>query len=86
MPPFIPMAPALIAKLGGAPIAIGSPINVGSHAVAVSPLSTLGAMCIANAAPHADQARLFRHLMAYGLVMAVVGALICSIIFGLLWG
>jgi len=85
MPTFIPMVPSLIAKLGGDPVAIISAINVGSHVVDVSPLSTLGAMCIANAAAHEDRNRLFQRLLIYGLAMAVVGAFVCYLFFGLLW-
>src|SRR6266498_3554720 len=86
MPTFIPMVPSLIAKLGGGdPVAIISAINVGSHVVDVSPLSTLGAMCIANAAVHEDRNQLFQRLLIYGLSMAVVGALVCYLFFGVLW-
>jgi di/tricarboxylate transporter len=85
MPAFIPTVPGLIEKMGGGdPIAIISAINVGSHVVDVSPLSTLGAMCIANAACHEDRNRLFHTLLLYGLSMAVVGALVCYLFFGLL--
>jgi Na+/H+ antiporter NhaD/arsenite permease-like protein len=86
MPTFIPMVPGLIANLGGGdPVAIVSAINVGSHVVDVSPLSTLGAMCIANAAAREDRNRLFQRLLIYGLSMAVVGALVCYLFFGILW-
>ena len=86
MPTLIPMVPSLIAKLGGGdPVAIISAINVGSHVVDVSPLSTLGAMCIANAVVQEDRNRLFQRLLVYGLAMAVVGALVCYLFFGLLW-
>jgi Na+/H+ antiporter NhaD/arsenite permease-like protein len=85
MPAFIPTVPGLIAKLGGGnPVAIVSAINVGSHVVDVSPLSTLGAICIANAAPHEDKNELFRYLMIYGLSMSVFGAIVCYVFFGLL--
>jgi Na+/H+ antiporter NhaD/arsenite permease-like protein len=85
MPAFIPIVPSLIAKLGGGnPVAIISSINVGSHLVDVSPLSTLGALCIANAAPHEDRHLLFRHLLWYGLSMSIVGAIVCYVFFGLL--
>jgi Na+/H+ antiporter NhaD/arsenite permease-like protein len=86
MPTFIAMVPSLIAKLGGGdPVAIISAINVGSHVVDVSPLSTLGAMCIANAAAHEDRDQLFQRLLIYGLAMAVVGALVCYLFFVILW-
>ena len=87
MPAFIAIVPSLIVKLGGGnPVAIVASINVGSHLVDVSPLSTLGALCIANAAPHEDRNQLFRHLLWYGLSMSIVGAVICYIFFGLLMG
>ena len=86
MPTFIAMVPSLIATLGGGdPVAIISAINVGSHVVDVSPLSTLGAMCIANAAAHEDRNRLFQRLLIYGLAMAVVGALVSYLFFVILW-
>jgi Na+/H+ antiporter NhaD/arsenite permease-like protein len=85
MPAFIPTVPGLIAKLGGGnAAAIVSAINVGSHVVDVSPLSTLGAICIANAAPEEDKNKLFHYLLINGLVMAVFGAVICYLFFGLL--
>ncbi len=86
MPTFIAMVPSLIARLGGGdPVAIISAINVGSHVVDVSPLSTLGAMCIANAAAHEDRNQLFQRLLVYGLAMAFVGALVCYLFFVILW-
>ncbi|MBU6335758.1 MAG: C4-dicarboxylate ABC transporter [Chloroflexi bacterium] len=82
MPSFIPLVPGLITKLGGGdPVALVSAINVGSHVVDVSPLSTLGAVCIAHAAGE-DRARLFHRLLLWGLAMAVVGAAVCAALFG----
>jgi Na+/H+ antiporter NhaD/arsenite permease-like protein len=82
MPAFIPLVPGLIDKLGGGdPVALVSAINVGSHVVDVSPLSTLGAVCIAHAAGE-DRARLFHRLLWWGLTMAVVGAAACAVLFG----
>jgi len=82
MPAFIPLVPGLITKLGGGdPVALVSAINVGSHVVDVSPLSTLGAVCIAHAAGE-DRARLFHRLLLWGLAMAVVGAAVCAALFG----
>lgn len=87
MPAFIAIVPSLIVKLGGGnPVAIVASINVGSHLVDVSPLSTLGALCIANAAPEEDRNQLFRRLLWYGLSMSIVGAVISYIFFGLLMG
>ncbi len=85
LPAFLPTIPGLIEKIGGGdPIAIASSINVGAHLVDVSPLSTLGALCIANAAAGENRRALFNKLMAWGLSMSVVGAFICWLFFGLL--
>jgi hypothetical protein len=59
-------------------------VNVGSSLVDVSPLSTLGALCLA-AAPATVEARpLFRRLMIWGFTMAFVGAIICQLFAGAL--
>jgi di/tricarboxylate transporter len=81
LPAFLPMVPGLSAQLPGAsPLAIASSMNVGGHLVDVSPLSTLGALCIAGAP--ADESRsLFNKLLAWGLSMAVVGAVLCFVLF-----
>ena len=85
MPAFLPTIPGLIQKLGGGdPIALASSINVGTFLVDASPLSTLGALCIANAAPSEDRKSLFNKLLAWGLSMSVVGAIVCWVFFGLL--
>ncbi len=85
MPMFLPMVPGIIQQIGGGnPVAIISSINIGSHLVDTSPLSTLGALCIACAAEHEDKAKLFRNLMLWGLSMAVVGAVVCYVAFGIL--
>jgi len=87
LPAFLPVVPGLIQKLGGGdPLAIASSINVGAHLVDVSPLSTLGALCLACAPASEDRSRLFRKLLAWGLSMSVVGALVCWVFFGLLGG
>ncbi|WP_312563262.1 SLC13 family permease [Anaerospora sp.] len=85
MPMFLPMVPGLIKEVGGGnPIAMISSINIGAHLVDTSPLSTLGALCIACAGEHEDKAKLFRNLLVWGLSMSVVGAIVCYIFFGLL--
>jgi di/tricarboxylate transporter len=85
LPAFLPTIPGLIRNLGGGdPLAIASSINVGAHLVDVSPLSTLGALCIACAPPHEDRNRLFTRLLLWGLSMSVVGAVVCYVFFGLL--
>jgi di/tricarboxylate transporter len=85
MPMFLPMVPGLIKEIGGGnPVALISTINVGSHIVDTSPLSTLGALCIASAGEHEDKAKLFRNLLIWGLSMSVVGAVVCYVFFGIL--
>jgi di/tricarboxylate transporter len=81
LPAFLPMVPGLAQQLGGAdPLAIASSMNVGGHLVDVSPLSTIGALCIASA-PTDDTRPLFNKLLAWGLSMSVVGALLCYLVF-----
>lgn len=85
MPMFLPMVPGLIKEVGGGnPVAMISSINIGAHLVDTSPLSTLGALCIACAGDHEDKAKLFRNLLVWGLSMSVVGALVCYVFFGIL--
>jgi di/tricarboxylate transporter len=85
LPALLPTVPGLIQKMGGGdPMAIISSMNSGGHLVDVSPLSTLGALCLAAAPAGTDTRRLFNQLMAWGLSMSVVGAIVCWIFFGLL--
>ncbi|HEX8999749.1 MAG TPA: SLC13 family permease [Blastocatellia bacterium] len=85
LPAFLPTIPGLIEKLGGGdPLAIAYSINVGAHLVDVSPLSTLGALCIANAAESENRTVLFNWMLAWGLSMAFAGAVVCFVLFGLL--
>lgn len=78
LPAFLPTVPGLVSQLGGGdPVALSLSINVGSSLVDVSPLSTLGALCIA-AAPASVNARvLFRQLLAWGLSMTLVAGALC---------
>jgi di/tricarboxylate transporter len=84
LPMFLPTVPGLAERLGADPLAIASSINVGGHLVDVSPLSTIGALCIAAAAPSEDRSVLFNKVLAWGLSMSVVGALVSWVFFGLL--
>jgi len=86
LPAFLPMIPGLVAKLGGGdPLAIAYSVNVGAHLVDLSPLSTLGALCLANAPPSENRTALFNKLLIWGLAMCVVGAAVCFVFFGLLF-
>ena len=83
LPAFLPSVPGLVTKLGGGnPLAIASSILIGGHLVDVSPLSTIGALCIASAPVSADRGRLFNQVLAWGLSMSVVGAVGCYLAFG----
>jgi di/tricarboxylate transporter len=85
LPAFLPTIPGLIQRLGGGdPIGIASSMIVGGHIVDVSPLSTIGALCIAAIPASEDPKALFNKLMVWGMSMTVVGAIACYIIFGLL--
>jgi hypothetical protein len=77
------MVPSLVTRIGGgvSALAIASSINVGGHLVDISPLSTIGALCIASAIASTDSKKLFNQMMAWGLAMSVVGAVICYAVF-----
>lgn len=82
LPAFLPTVPGLVNNLGGGdPLALASTMNIAGHLVDVSPLSTIGALCIASV-PAGDQSRrLFNQLLAWGLSMTVVGAALCWLLF-----
>jgi di/tricarboxylate transporter len=80
LPTFLPMAPRLVEQVGGGdPLAVALSINVGASLVDVSPLSTLGALCVAAIADPPAARDLFRKLMIWGLAMTIVGALLCQV-------
>lgn len=82
LPAFLPTVPGLVERLGGLdPIAVASAMNVGSHLVDLSPLSTTGALCMAGVPAGVDSQGLFNKLLAWGLSMTVVGALVCWLMF-----
>jgi Na+/H+ antiporter NhaD/arsenite permease-like protein len=82
LPAFLPMVPGLAQQLGSTnPFGIATSMNIGGHLVDVSPLSTIGALCIASSPFPAQSRDLFNKLLAWGLSMAVVGALICYLLF-----
>lgn len=85
LPAFLPTAATLVEKVGGGdPLAVALSINVGSALVDVSPLSTLGALCVAAVSSAAAGRVLFNKLLAWGLGMTVVGGVLCQLLAGVL--
>ncbi len=82
LPTLIPTVNDLIKNIGGGDqLAIISSMIVGGHVVDVSPLSTLGALCMAAAPQGTNAKRLFTQLLAWGISMTVVSAVVCWVIF-----
>ena len=83
LPAFLPIVPGLNESLGGGMAeALAMTMNVGGHLVDVSPLSTIGALCVADVASGKASRKLFNQMLAWGLSMTVAGAVICMILFG----
>jgi len=82
LPAFLPTVPGLVENLGlSSGLGIASTMNVAGHLVDVSPLSTIGALCIAGIPAGDASRRLFNQLLAWGMSMTVVGAIICWVLF-----
>ena len=80
LPAFLPMVPSLVRQVGGGdPLGVALSINVGSSLVDVSPLSTLGALCVAAVNDRVAARDLFRKLLIWGLSMIVVGAVLAGL-------
>jgi hypothetical protein len=85
LPAFLPAVPSLVANVdGGDPLAVALSINVGASLVDVSPLSTIGALCVAAIADPVEARAAFRTLLLWGLSMTLVGAALCQAFAGLL--
>jgi hypothetical protein len=85
LPVFLPAVPGLVAKVGGGdPLAVALSVNVGGTMVDVSPLSTLGALCVAAVSDPGNARVLFRQLLIWGLSMSVVAAVLCQLFAGML--
>jgi di/tricarboxylate transporter len=83
LPAFLPAVPGIVERLAGAdPLAVALSINVGASMVDVSPLSTLGALCVAAVPDPATAQQLFRQLLIWGVSMAVVAAILCQLLAG----
>lgn len=85
MPAFIPLAPDLVANMGGGDVlALIYTIVLAGHLTDVSPLSTTGALMIGAAGPKSDKQKLFRSMLLWGLGMSVGGAVISWLFFTVL--
>jgi Na+/H+ antiporter NhaD/arsenite permease-like protein len=83
LPAFLPTVPGLVKELGGGdPLAIALSINVGSSIVDVSPLSTIGALCVAAVSDPVVSRKLFYQMLTWGFAMIVVGALLSQLFAG----
>jgi di/tricarboxylate transporter len=83
LPAFLPMVPDLAMRLGDLdPLPIAWSMNVAASLVDLSSLSTGGALFIAGAAGFADTRKLFNQLLAWGMSMTLVGAVLCYVLFG----
>jgi di/tricarboxylate transporter len=78
-PAFLPAVPGLVEKLGGGDaLQIALSVNVGAAIVDVSPLSTIGALCVAGISDPATARVVFRQMLLWGFAMTIVGALFCQ--------
>ena len=79
LPTFLPMVPGLVTSVGGGdPLAVALSLNVGASVVDVSPLSTIGALCVAAVADPVQSRDLFRKMLIWGFSMTLVGAALCA--------
>lgn len=82
LPTFLPMVPQIVRETGGGdPRSLAAAIVVGSNLVDVSPLSTIGALCVAASVETGDTRRLFNQVLAWGIAMAPIAGVLCLIAF-----
>lgn len=81
LPTFLPAVGDIVREVGGGnPGSVATAIVVGSNAVDVSPLSTIGALCIAAAAKTTDTRPLFNRMLLWGFAMAPLAAIVCQLL------
>ncbi len=75
LPAFLPMVKDIAAaEPGASPLSLALAVLVGGNLVDMSPLSTIGALCLAAAPLDSDRSTLFRQLLAWGFAMSLLGA------------
>jgi hypothetical protein len=85
LPAFLPTVPSLVQQVGGGdPLAVALSINVGSSLVDVSPLSTIGALCVAAVSDPVVSRKIFYQLLAWGFSMTIIGAVLCQLFAGVI--
>ena len=86
LPAFLPMVKDLAQlEAGSDPLALALAVLVGGNLVDMSPLSTIGALCLAGSPASVDRRRLYNQMLAWGFALAIIGAVLCWILFGLAW-
>jgi len=82
LPAFLPTVPSIVTRLGGGdPLAIIASMNIGSHLVDMSPLSTTGAVCMAGIHDPKQFKSVYNKMLLWGASMTVVGAIGCYLFF-----
>jgi di/tricarboxylate transporter len=86
LPAFLPMVKELArGETGVPPLSLALSVLVGGNLVDMSPLSTIGALCLAGHPGIASRKRLFNELLVWGVAMAFFGAGLCWLWFGISW-
>ncbi len=81
LPTFLPMIDDLVAKMHGpTALQLATSVVIGGNLVDVSPVSTIGALCLAAAPATCDRRRLYRQMLFWGTSMAVVAAVVCQLL------
>lgn len=82
LPVFLPLVKDIAASHSlSNPLGLALAVLVGGNLVDMSPLSTIGAICLAASPVDCDRRLLFNQLLAWGFAMAVVGAVISWVCF-----
>jgi di/tricarboxylate transporter len=78
MPTLIPTVPDIAGDLGGTvgPAFLVAAILIGTHSVAYSPVSTMGAIGVASSSPDSDKQKLFTKLLLVSLVMLLLTSIL----------